>query len=67
MVKEKAQKFARKVHTDNFSGSNGWLEGFKKRNGIVFKNICGEINSVDNNECNEGIKNVSLYKRENYN
>lgn len=58
MIKEKAQEFASKLHIDNFSGSNGWLEGFKKRNDIAFKNVCGESNSVDNNECNEWIKNL---------
>ncbi|CAF4944274.1 unnamed protein product [Pieris macdunnoughi] len=58
MIKEKAQEFASKLHIDNFSGSNGWLEGFKKRNNIAFKNVCGESNSVENNECNEWIKNL---------
>ncbi|CAH2217988.1 jg15871 [Pararge aegeria aegeria] len=58
MIKEKAQEFASKLHIDNFSGSNGWLEGVKKRNDIAFKNVCGESNSVDNNECNEWIKNL---------
>ncbi|XP_046588037.1 tigger transposable element-derived protein 4-like [Neodiprion lecontei] len=59
MIKEKAQEFASKLHI-NFSGSNGWLEGFKKRNDIAFKNICGESNSVDNNECSEWIKNLPV-------
>lgn len=58
MIKEKAQELASKLHIDNFSGSNGWLEGFKKRNDIAFKNVCGESNSVDNDECNEWIKNL---------
>ncbi|XP_056639362.1 tigger transposable element-derived protein 6-like [Diorhabda sublineata] len=58
MIKEKAQECASKLHIDNFSGSNGWLEGFKKRNDIGIKNVCGESSSVDNKECNKWIKNV---------
>ena len=30
----------------NFSGSTGWLDRFKLRHGIVFKNVCGESASV---------------------
>ena len=29
-----------------FTANPGWLERFKKRNGIVFKNVCGEANQV---------------------
>lgn len=58
MIKEKAREFASKLSIDNFSASNGWLEGFKRRNDIVFKNICGESNAVDNYDCNQWIKNL---------
>ncbi|XP_057661216.1 tigger transposable element-derived protein 6-like [Diorhabda carinulata] len=53
MIKEKAQEFASKLRIDNISGSNGLLEGYKKKNDIAFKNVCSETNSVDNNECND--------------
>ena len=58
MIKEKAQEFASRLHIDNFCGSNGWLEGFKRRNGIVFKNICGESNAVDNSICNQWVEDL---------
>lgn len=58
MIKEKAREFANaySLSTDNFSASNGWLEGFKRRNDIIFKNNCGESNVIDNNDCNQRIK-----------
>lgn len=60
MVNKKAREFVSKLSIDNFSVSNGWLEGFKRRNDIVFKNIYGESNAVDNSDCNYGLKTFQL-------
>ena len=36
---------------DEFRASNGWLENFKKRHGIVYRKVCGESGAVDDNVC----------------
>ena len=41
LLMEKANVFAEQMNL-NFTANPGWLERFKKRNGITFKNICGE-------------------------
>ena len=43
---EKATEIAERMGHSNFSGSTGWLDRFKLRHGIVFKNVCGESASV---------------------
>jgi len=43
----------KKLDIPFFSASDGWLTNFKKKNGIVFKKICGESSSVDDNVCSE--------------
>ncbi|GFU90643.1 uncharacterized protein TNCV_2092401 [Trichonephila clavipes] len=40
LLKEKAKAFAKELGIQ-FSASEGWLTNFKKRNGIVFKKMCG--------------------------
>ena len=37
----------------NFKASNGWLEKFKNRHGIVFRALCGESASVDSTTVEE--------------
>ncbi|XP_056649105.1 tigger transposable element-derived protein 4-like [Diorhabda sublineata] len=63
MIKEKAQDFARRLDIHNFCSSNGWMEGFNKRNDIVFKAICGESNAVDVNKCSQWIEDLPLLLR----
>ncbi|GFV91032.1 uncharacterized protein TNCV_1249141 [Trichonephila clavipes] len=48
LLKEKAKAFAKELGIE-FSASEGWLTNFKKRNGTVFKKMCGESSSVDIN------------------
>ncbi|GFW77388.1 transposable element Tcb1 transposase [Trichonephila clavipes] len=48
LLKEKAKAFAKELGIE-YSASEGWLTNFKKRNGIVFKKMCGESSSVDIN------------------
>ena len=43
----KAEEFAKKLEVENFKASTGWLERFKERNGITFKQVCGEAKSAD--------------------
>lgn len=58
LIKEKAKKFALSLGIKEFSVSNGWLDGFKKRNDIVFRKICGESSAVDSNLCSEWMQGL---------
>ncbi|GBM36140.1 hypothetical protein AVEN_107746-1 [Araneus ventricosus] len=46
----KALQFAKALGYEEFRGSNGWLEIFKKRNGIMAKVISDESKDVDDND-----------------
>lgn len=52
LVRAKAEEFSRSLGNDNFKASSGWLDGFKERNGISFKSVCGESASVNADEAN---------------
>ncbi|GBP70103.1 Tigger transposable element-derived protein 4 [Eumeta japonica] len=47
LLKKKSKEFATKLGIENFSASNGWLEGFKRRHDITFKKAAGESKSVN--------------------
>ena len=47
LIKKKALKLAELMHIPNFIASEGWLDNFKKRNGITFKTMQGEAGAVD--------------------
>ncbi|GBN02041.1 Tigger transposable element-derived protein 4 [Araneus ventricosus] len=47
---EKSLQFAKALGYDEFRGSNGWLEKFKRRHGIMAKAISGESKDVDDND-----------------
>lgn len=51
ILQEKAQQFAKDLNHENFRASNGWLQNFKKRHELVFRKVCGESASVDNDVC----------------
>lgn len=51
LLKEKAKEFASTLSIKNFAASEGWLTNFKKRNGVVFKKVCGESGSVNDAVC----------------
>ena len=46
-IKEKALKLAELMHIPDFIASEGWLDNFKKRNGITFKTVQGETEAED--------------------
>lgn len=47
LVRAKAEEFASGLDKGDFKASTGWLDGFKERNNISFKTVCGESGSVD--------------------
>ncbi|GBO39995.1 Tigger transposable element-derived protein 6 [Araneus ventricosus] len=67
---EKALQFAKALGYDEFQGSNGWLENFKRRHGIMAKVISDESKHVDDNDSENWItetlsKILKVYKPEN--
>ena len=47
MIIENAKKFGRELGVVGFSYSNGWLERYKKRHGILLHKVHGESNEVN--------------------
>lgn len=47
VLQQKARDYGCILGCDDLKGSNGWLEGFKRRYGIVGKVISGESSSAD--------------------
>lgn len=53
LVRAKAEEFATTLGKNNFKASTGWLDGFKVRNEISFKTVCGESGGVNMDAANE--------------
>ncbi|XP_042149492.1 tigger transposable element-derived protein 6-like [Ixodes scapularis] len=49
----KAKKFASLLGRENFEPGGGWIQRFKDRHGIVYKNVVGEAASLDVNAKDE--------------
>lgn len=47
LVRTKAKEFHVGLRTSVFKARTGWLDGFKRRNNITFKSMCGERASVN--------------------
>lgn len=47
ILQEKAREFAAFFNIKKFNGSNGWLDSFKKRHNIVFREIRGESDTEE--------------------
>lgn len=47
MLRAKAEEFASGLNKQDFKASTGWLHGFKERNNIAFKSVCGESAGVN--------------------
>ncbi|GBM38345.1 Tigger transposable element-derived protein 4 [Araneus ventricosus] len=67
---EKTLQFAKALGYDEFRESNGWLEKFKRRHGIMAKVISGESKDVDDNDSENWVtetlsKILKDYKPEN--
>lgn len=50
LICAQAEKYALKLSIEDFKASEGWIDRFKKRHGLVFRNVCGEKGAV-----NEGV------------
>ena len=55
LLQEKAREVGESLGLETFKASNGWLEKFRTRHNISFKQICGEEKSVNSNEVTDWI------------
>ena len=58
LLKEKATEIAGRLGIDDFAASAGWLDRFRKRHGIVYRQISGEAEAVSNAEVTSWAKNT---------
>ncbi|GBM59511.1 Tigger transposable element-derived protein 4 [Araneus ventricosus] len=63
LLQEKAREVGESLGLETFMASNGWLEKFRTRHNISFKQICGEEKSVNPNEVTDWFRKLkSLLK-----
>lgn len=58
VIKEKALTVAKSLNVTDFTASNGWLERFKVRHGIIFRQISGEAADVGDSEVDSWVTTV---------
>uniref|UniRef100_A0A8C4XHT4 HTH CENPB-type domain-containing protein n=1 Tax=Erpetoichthys calabaricus TaxID=27687 RepID=A0A8C4XHT4_ERPCA len=58
LLQVKAEDFAKELSHSEFKASNGWLDKFKKRHGIVFNRLCGESAQVPEEDCSHWIQKL---------
>ena len=57
IVLEKAKQLATRLGHDDFKGSSGWFDKWKKRHGITFRTVSGEAGSVDDVSLDDWLEN----------
>ena len=45
VLKEKALQFAKSLHLDDFRASDGWLDRWKSRHNVTFREVSGQQKS----------------------
>ncbi|XP_060860796.1 tigger transposable element-derived protein 4-like [Metopolophium dirhodum] len=58
IITEKAMEIAARLNLTEFSGSTGWLDRFRSRHSIVYRQISGEAESVNNDDIASWKNNV---------
>ena len=58
LLATKAKQFAESLGMKEFKGSNGYIEKFQRRHGLVFKAMCGESTSADSPAAESWVKNI---------
>lgn len=66
ILKEKAKEISQKISVTDFRASNGWLDRFRIRHGIVYRQICGEAKSVNMDDVNLWLNTTLPSILENY-
>lgn len=60
----RAKELAQELDINNFRASSSWLSGFKERNKLSTRKVCGESNKVSIEEINDWMnKNKSLIEQ----
>lgn len=59
ILQTEAMKLAQKMNVKDFKASNCWLEKFKKRHYIVWKQVSGESNDVNQETVEEWKRKIS--------
>ncbi|GBO44418.1 Tigger transposable element-derived protein 6 [Araneus ventricosus] len=58
ILQSQAKDIAEKLGKTGFHASTRWLESFRKRLGISFKAVCGEVGDVSDETVNTWIKKI---------
>jgi hypothetical protein len=53
LLREKVLHIATRLGIEDFKASNGWINGFKQRHGVVYKTVSGECKNVDSSTVEE--------------
>ena len=52
ILKEKAMEIAGRLSMDDFAAFSGWIDRFKNCHGLVYRQICGEAEAVNQDDIN---------------